>query len=49
MYAIISPARKWTCQFCDIVGKGGGKADHMRRAHPDKAVIVYPAKRAKVR
>ena len=40
MYAIISPARKWTCQFCDIVCKNGGKADHMRRVHPDKPVIA---------
>ena len=40
MYAIISPARKWTCQFCDIVFKNGGKADHMRRVHPDKPVIA---------
>ena len=40
MYAIISPARKWTCEFCHKVGWGGGKADHMRVKHPAEAVIA---------
>ena len=40
MYAITSPARKWTCEFCHKVGWGGGKADHMRVKHPAEAVIA---------